>query len=217
MELTEIVREISSWRAKTASALPVLSLNQSGVKRFKTAGIATRLVKEADNNVKSGTKIYVTGNDGPNLNPVLYKKIWISALSDWLDRGASITYFLVSPNPIAIEQLLNLAKAKHKGTLQVFTVKKSSYIPARIKHLLDYWETTHFVVFEKPWQFWLEGSHPKDKVHADLCFFFSKEVAEKSALPLQYKQQLELVLQRHGKLLSIAPDRAKKKAVLRAA
>jgi hypothetical protein len=200
MKLREIIKEISNSHDKMASTLPVLSLNQPGVEHCDHAGIANELFKKADRDVKNGTKIFVTGNDGPNLDGAIYKA-WLETLRLWLDRGAEVTYFLLDPSPKALKSLFRLTAEKQEWKLRVYSLKKSLRIPAQTRQMLKEWRTTHFAVFENPAQFWLESRHEPQNTHAEDCYFFPRKVAEKSSLPQEYKQRFELVLHQCGKPL----------------
>ena len=212
MKLREIINEISKSRDRMASRLPVLSLSQPGVEHIETAGIAKDLAKKADKNVHKGTRIFVTGNDGPNLDAEKYQK-WLETLRVWLDRGAEINYFLLNPSPKAIKHLVHFITGKQDWKLRVYSVKKSSHVPAATKRLLQDWKTTHFAVFENPPQFWLESRHAPEKTHAEDCYFFPREVAEKSSLPREYREQFDFVIHQCGKPLVVSWQQ--KKATLK--
>lgn len=215
MNLREIINEISNSNDRMASKLPVLSLNQRGVKYCDHAGIASDLTRLADKNVRRGTRIFVTGNDGPNLDGKKYAG-WIKTLRLWLERGAEINYLLLDPNPSILGHLRR--SLSEKGwKIRIYSVKKSLRVPSEMRQMLKDWRTTHFAVFENPPQFWLESRHKPSEVHAEDCYFFPRKIAEKSSLPKEYKERFELVLHQCAKPLFIGDSISSKKAAFEAA
>lgn len=201
MKIKQALKEVLKSKDDGVIDRPILSLRQRGVVHCRRARIASDLVPKADPNVKAGTKIFVIGNDGPNLDSERYNKSgrnqWLKALKDWLERGADITYFLLNPQRDALIHLRALTNSKHQGKLMVYQKADKSDIPLSVRTMFKEWETTHFAIFEqndKPVQFWYESFHKVGETEAEDCYFFPKAAAQASSLPIRYKRALNKIL-----------------------
>lgn len=180
--------------------------NSASPEIIRAARVATDLFPITRDLDLNNVEISVVGGDGCYIDMKYAKKLK-AGLTDWMSRGASVSYFLTCPSDSLTEKFKIFAADSNKmfgdekkPVFRVFQVKnvkeKSDYFPDN--RTLEKFETLHPTIFsgDNYDAMWIEYNHPRGSMIAHNVKYISPKAAldptEKAEIS-KFRNELESV------------------------